>query len=352
MWFVLLGVVLCIGAAFAIPQVRFLFFGLPEDRLAGQPVETGGEGEAEASVADVEQALRDAGLGSTPTLGDISVAGHLTRLEAGEVTAEQLLDYANNLRFLSRRSAESGRQIPATFWDVDNAAMVADGWTSYRVVSALASESGQPYLDALSAAYARFHAFKMREAGSEDTAVDTALDLVAPIYAFVPKIPADHRLETSPYITNDAQAALYLWQQVLVGSTRTNPLTRVQIFNHGFTRRFHLGTIWQYDTGTGQNNSAIWGLSGFEDRFIGDPENNTNQIEHMSISMVVQGILREPVLILEAFEEFERLAGEANRATADADEALNAAVAEHFVPGFETDLVAATERLRAALKAP
>ncbi|NHW17351.1 hypothetical protein, partial [Escherichia coli] len=84
-----------------------------------------------------------------------------------------------------------------------------------------------------------------------------------------------------------------------------------------------------YDTGTGQNNSAIWGLSGFEDRFIGDPENNTNQIEHMSISMVVQGILRDPVLILEAFEEFERLAGEANRATADADEALNAAVAEH-----------------------
>ena len=71
----------------------------------------------------------------------------------------------------------------------------------------------------------------------------------------------------------------------------------------------------------------------------------------MSISMTVQGILREPLLVLDAFEEFDRIAGKANPTEAQADEALNQAVREHFVRSFEQDLPASIESLRRALKA-
>jgi len=159
----------------------------------------------------------------------------------------------------------------------------------------------------------------------------------------------DELLERSPYITSTEQAAVYLWQDVVAGLSRRNPLTRQKIFDHGFATRFHVGTIWQYETGKARNGPEIWGVSGFAPEFVGPPENN-NQIEHMSISMVVQGLLREPLAVLDAFEEIERLTGSASAAEAAADEALNAAIREVFIPTFENDLPGAIEALRRHLQ--
>ncbi|MCT8160031.1 hypothetical protein [Pseudoruegeria sp. SHC-113] len=353
-----IGALSCLALAvvvLAVPQVRFLFFGLPEQRLEGSAISQGEIGPApvaEATRVQVEQALRDAGLSEEPLLGDIFISGHLARLDDGEVTSEQLMEYAEGLRVLALLTGDLGRQIPSTFWDVDTDQLRADGWDAYRVVDALAAAEGEPYLEALGGAYTRFHAFKLAETsgvGTDDTALDTALDLFDPAIKLIDAVPPEHMLETSEYIRGREQAALYLWQQLIVGSSRRNPLTHIKLFNHGFTTRFHVGTIWQYETGIALDNSTIWGVSGFAPEFVGPPENN-NQVEHMSISMTVQGILREPLLILEAFEEFETLSGSATAAEAAADDALNAAIQQTFITGFEDDLPSAVAALRGQLR--
>ncbi len=350
-----IGALFCLAFAvvvLAVPSVRFLFFGLPEQRLEGSAISKAKTPAAGATRLQVEQALRDAGLSEEPLLGDISISGHLARVDEGAVTSEQLLEYAEGLRVLALRTADIGRQIPSTFWDVDTDQLRADGWDAYGVVGALASAEGKPYLEALGAAYTRFHAFKlteMSEVGTDDTALDTALDLFDPAIKLIDTVPPEHMLETSEYMRGREQAALYLWQQLIVGSSRRNPLTHIKLFNHGFTARFHVGTIWQYETGIALDNSTIWGVSGFAPEFVGPPENN-NQVEHMSISMTVQGILREPLLVLEAFEEFETLSGSATAAEAAADDALNAAIQQAFIPGFEDDLRSAIAALRGLLR--
>ncbi|WP_193139049.1 hypothetical protein [Meridianimarinicoccus sp. MJW13] len=355
-WFGLLSCMVLVVVVLAVPQVRFLFFGLPEKRLEGSPISEGKTGPApvaEVSRNEVHQALRDAGLSEQPLLGDISIAGHLARLDEGAVTSAQLMEYADGLRVLALRTGDAGRQIPSAFWDVDTDQLRADGWDAYGVVEALASAEGEPYLAALGAAYTRFHAFKLADlsgADTDDTALDTALDLFEPANDLIDAVPPEHMLETSEFIGGKEQAALYLWQQLVVGSSRRNPLTHIKLFNHGFTTRFHVGTIWQYDTGIAQDNSTIWGVSGFAPVFVGPPENN-NQIEHMSISMTVQGILREPLLLLEAFEEIEALVGSSSAGEAAADDALNAAIQQAFLPGFEDDLPSAVDALRGQLRA-
>ncbi|MXU65057.1 hypothetical protein [Oceanomicrobium pacificus] len=331
-------------AVVMVPQLRLIFFGLPEDRLSAPATPADA---APASPDRIADALRDAGLHAEPRLGDIAVSGHMARLADGTVDASTLAAYAAGIAALTEKSAAAGQPIPPAFWDAETADMLADGWTSYKVVAALNTTEGKPYLDALGAAWTRFHSFKT--GGVEDTALDTALDMFAPVLALLFEVPQEHLLEQSPYLDTPSEKALYAWQQLISGATRTNPLTQMRIFDHGFARRFHLGTIWQYETGTPARDAEIWGVSGFAPRFVG-PAENDNQIEHMSISMVVQGVLDEPLLILDAFEEFEQLTGGASAAEAAADEALNAAVRDLFLPGFQTDLDGAVERLRAGLK--
>lgn len=352
-WIALFVVLVVLIALLAIPQMRFLFFGLPEERLDGHQFETKDDPGVLSDLTaryQVGQALLASGLSEEPHLGATGVSGHLARLDEGRVSGEQLLNYAKGLQELSSRTGRAGRQIPTRFWDVDSDELNVDGWNAYRVVAAMASPEGRPYLEALSAAYTRFYAFKTSPPDSKDTALDTALDLFQPSIELITDVPPEHRLETSKYIQSDEQAALYFWQQIIVGSSRRNPITHLPIFNHGFTRRFHVGTIWQYETGVEESNSAIWGVTGFAPEYVGPPENN-NQVEHMSISMTVQGILREPALVLEAFEKFESLLGSASKAEAEAeaDNALNAAVKDSFVSRFQEDLPGAIASLRQRL---
>lgn len=336
--------------AFAVPQTRFLLIGFPEERLQGGETALRDD-QKHADQNSMDSRLLEVGLSVTPLLGDTGVSGHMARLEAGEVTKDTLEQYADDLAALSKTTAELGQAIPAAFWDVDTEQLRQDGWTSYRIVAALNSAKGAPFVTALGSTYARFHRFKTQPKDGNDTALDTALDLFAPVIALLETESPDGLLETSPYITSPEQAALYLWQDVVSGSSRRNPLTRQKIFDHGFASRFHVGTIWQYETGAAQSGSDIWGVSGFAPEFVGPPENN-NQIEHLSISMVVQGLLREPLLVLDAFEEMEWFIGSASAAETAADEALNRAIREIFIPGFERSLPEAIEALRRHLHKP
>jgi hypothetical protein len=342
---------LCVGLvalAFIVPQSRFLLIGFPEERLQGRHA-SHENSRHQTHFKSIEKSLLAAGLNANPVLGDTGTSGHMARLIATEVTAKTLEEYANGLVALNRATSALGQTIPASFWDVDTTQLQQGGWTSYRIVAALNTPEGAPFVTAIGLAYSRFHRFKTQPLNGTDTALDTALDLFAPVVDLIEAVGPNNLLERSTYITSAEQAALYLWQDIVAGSTRRNPLTHQKIFDHGFATRFHVTTIWQYETGKAQNSSEIWGVTGFDPEFVGPPENN-NQVEHLSISMVIQGLLREPVLVLNAFEEYEKLTGSVSTQETNADKALNAAVHDVFVPTFESDLAASIESLRLRLK--
>ena len=93
----------------------------------------------------------------------------------------------------------------------------------------------------------------------------------------------------------------------------------------------------------------MWGVTGFAPRYVGIPQNN-NQVEHMSISMILQMVNGEPVLILDGIEEEKVLLGPAQSQEANADMALNNAIHKEFAPYFAEDLGKAVENLRSVLK--
>ena len=66
----------------------------------------------------------------------------------------------------------------------------------------------------------------------------------------------------------------------------------------------------------------VWGFSGFASRFVGIQINN-NQVEHMSISMVVQFVMHEPVAVLDGIEEEKLLLWHVRSEESYADMALN-----------------------------
>jgi len=150
-------------------------------------------------------------------------------------------------------------------------------------------------------------------------------------------------------VDTPAKSAIYLWQNLVAGTTRHNPLTHRAAYSHGFASRFNVATIWQYDVGVAMSVGEVWGVSGFDPAYVG-PASNTNQIEHMSVSITAQAVLGEHLSTLAAFEGFETLVSHGTAAESIADEALNKAVADHFIPLFENDLRAAVASLRLALK--
>ena len=93
----------------------------------------------------------------------------------------------------------------------------------------------------------------------------------------------------------------------------------------------------------------VWG-PGFAPKFVGS-EANINQVEHMSISIFIQFVDGEPVIILDLEEDKELLSGHStDEGMAHADKSLNIAVAERFVPHFANDMRGTVEQLRCHLK--
>ncbi len=303
---------------------------------------------ASASLEDIRAALLDAGLNTTPILGDTGVTEHLARFEAGAISAENLLAYAEDLNALSQRSAANGAAIPAAFWDVDTPALAKNGWTSYAIVAHVADDRGRPYFDLLSKAYARFLDYRSGS-GADDTALDAAFDILDLSHTYILSLPEDRRLQHGPKLQSVEAATLMAWQTVVAGTTRRLPGLAQPVFEHGFVGRFSVKTIYQYDVQTAMSVGEVWGTSGFKDRFVGPVENN-NQIEHLTISALLQVVARTPVSVLDALEREKATVGASSSGEAKADIALNNAIHRYFLPGVYDSFDTAVGKLKTVLE--
>lgn len=339
---ILLLIIMIVGGYLILRRLTTSF----EAVVATGPV-TGNEPHLEPPPASEEpmvaRRLKEVGINMQPVLGDTAVSGHLQRLEAGEVSEETLLKYVDDLAYLNQFSAEHGGRIPTDFWDVRTEEMEAKHWDEYSAVQQIAIQEAEPYLLLLAQGYGRFLQFKTAEASGEDAALD--------MFAFVDEY------HTKVIVSIDdpreergrAEATLMVWQSLVAGSTRTNHLTGKPMFSHSIFARDNVGTMHQYDVDRAMSISEVWGVSGFAPHFIGITQNN-NQVEHMSISMVLQMVLGEPLVALDGIEEEKVLVGHADQAEAKADMALNNAIHKEFAPMFVDDWQQAVERLRCVLK--
>jgi len=294
--------------------------------------------------------LREAGLNEAPSLGDTAVSGHLARLENGEVSEETLLQYADDLVYLNEYTAANGGAIPTNFWDVRTSEMTENGWDEYWIVRQIAIQESEPYLLLLTQGYGRFLQFKEAEESGEDTALDAALDIFAHVEDYWTAVTPDAEVPESPEeMKGIADAKLLVWQSLVAGSTRINPITNEPMFSHSIFARNNVGTMYQYDQGEAMGIAEVWGVTGFAPRFVGTPENN-NQVEHMSISSILQMVMEESVVVLDVIEEEKVIAGGADPAEANADMALNNAIHSEFAPFYAEDGLAAVEHLRCVLK--
>ncbi|MFO6464228.1 hypothetical protein ACK8OR_07545 [Jannaschia sp. KMU-145] len=303
--------------------------------------------ETEATPDEVAAALRAAGLNRSPILGDTGIATHLRRLERGQVSAAALLSYAADLSELRRISTTRGAPIPSAFWDVETPALTRDGWTPFAIVAHLSEPEGRPYLDLLAQAYARFHAFRT---GPEDadTALAAAFDILDLAHAYIRAVPPERRLQHGPKLESVEAATLMAWQTLVAGTTRQVPFLRRPAFDHGFVGRFNVKTIYQYDTATPMSVGAVWGVSGFAPRYVGPPEND-NQVEHLTITALLQVVAGTPVAALDALELEKVATGASSRAEARADIALNGAVHEQFAIALHEDFAGAADALHSVL---
>ncbi|MCB0058198.1 MAG: hypothetical protein KDE45_14270 [Caldilineaceae bacterium] len=351
-WIIPLAIVLLAAAAFfGVSLYRQLTASVQVTVApgSGAPVEPAPPPSAEVTE-QVAARLRAAGLNEQPMLGDTAISGHMQRLAAGEVDAETLLQYAADLERLNRFSTEQGGSIPTAFWDVRSKEMAANGWDEYTVVRQIAVPEAEPYLLLLAQGYGRFLRFKAAEAAGEDTALDAALDIFAAVAVYQEKMsPQPEPVDDPAAVKGRADAMLMVWQSLVAGSTRTNPLTGEPLFSHSIFARDNVGTIYQYDVGQEMSIAEMWGVTGFAPQFVGIAQNN-NQVEHMSISMVLQLVLGESAIVLDGIEVEKAAAGKADEAEAQADMALNNAIQRDFVPFFTGDWQQAVERLRATLK--
>ncbi|MCC1491321.1 hypothetical protein [Cognatishimia sp. F0-27] len=341
--------VLCagIGAAIAFVFVKSAIIDVVRD--PPRALEPRLRQAAETATPDeIRRALRAAGLNETPVLGDTGVTAHMARLDQGQISAEALLDYAEDLATLSRLSAAQGKAIPGAFWDVETPALTRDGWTPYAIVAHLADDRGKPYLDLLSQAYARFYDY--RAGGNpDDTALDAAFDILDQSHSYILSLPEARRLQHGPKLRSVEAATLMAWQTLVAGTTRRIPGLAQPAFDHGFVGRFSVKTIYQYELGKPMSIGEVWGVSGFKPRFVGPPENN-NQIEHLTISTLLQAVAGTPATLLDALELEKAAAGQSSRGEARADITLNNAVHSHFLPALSDNFETAARALKSALR--
>jgi len=232
----------------------------------------------------VEQRLLDVGLHPTGSLSDLGIDDHLERLEAGKTSAAALLGYADAIEALTRRSTERGQPLPPTLWDVSTPALQDAGWSVYSLTEALASDEGRIHVDLLTDAYSAF-------LNARPNALEGALALLPLAGEYVRALPEEARAEHEAHAKTNGEATLLIWQALLSGTSRYNPITHRPLWSHGFVGHFSVPHIHQYATGTGLTASQVWGVEGFHSTFVG-PSSNVNQVEHLGISALLQGVGR------------------------------------------------------------
>lgn len=309
---------------------------------------TGPQGDPEAGAnrqSDAESLARklaDVGLDATGTLGDLGVDDHLARLAAGEVTADTLLRYAEHIETLTALTRDRGQALPPRFWDVETGAMRNVGWTVYTLTHAMAQKNAEPHLDLLTDAWASYLRI------GETSALDAALDILLLSRDYIAGLPDAARVEHAALADTDEKMALLTWQALLSGTSRANPITRRPLWSHGFIGHFSIPKIAQYAVGHGMTLGEVWGTSGFAPRYVG-PASNDNQVEHLGISTLLQALVGVKPAELAGIEGFEVLFAGEDKEAATADNALNHAIAEVFLPLYETDFDAAVSALRETL---
>ena len=299
--------------------------------------------EREADLARIEQRLLDVGLHPTGALSDLGVDDHLARLEANEISAATLFAYADAIETLTTRSMERGQALPPTLWDVSTPALIDAGWTVYSLTTALASDAGGIHVDLLTDAYSAF-------VNNRPNALEGALALLPLAGDYVRALPENARAEREAHAKTDGQATVLIWQALLTGTHRYNPITHKPLWSHGFVGHFSVPHIHQYATGTGQTPSQVWGVEGFNPRFVGTTS-NSNQVEHLGISSLLQGVGNVPSAVLSVVEALEEFIDHEDQIAGAADRALNEVVRKVLVPGIEEDPLDLAAALRAALAA-
>jgi hypothetical protein len=106
--------------------------------------------------------------------------------------------------------------------------------------------------------------------------------------------------------------------------------------------------IHQYATGIGQTPGQVWGVEGFAPEFVG-ASSNANQVEHLGISALLQGVGNISQAVLEAVEVLEIAVDHEDPVAAAADRALNVVVRDVLVPRMEDDPQELASALREAL---
>lgn len=300
--------------------------------------------EPSEKTIDVENRLRAAGLHPTGLLSDLGIDDHLQRLSDGAVDTKTLLSYAEAIKKISARSSARGQILPPTLWDVSTPALHNAGWTVYSLTEALASDMGGVHIDLLSDAYGAF-------LDTRPNALEGALALLPLARSYVEALPEEARAEHEAHAKTNGQAMLLIWQALLTGTTRHNPLTHRPLWSHGYVGHFSVPHIHQYAVGKGMTPAQVWGVEGFDPKFVGPPS-NANQVEHLGISALLQGVARVPGSLLSAVEAFEVVVDHENAAAAEADRALNRAVREVLVPRSEAPAEDLVTALRTALARP
>ena len=234
---------------------------------------------------EIATALARTGLSATTNYQSLGVHTHVARLEHGSVSVDQLQNYAQVLIALNKFSDHA---IPVDYWDVE-----ADGISVYDWAGRMATHAD--YVGLMGEAYQRFIRFK-QSFGQNTDAQDDAVQTIADIYVLCATYIADggdvsllDREDDKP-----AQHALYLWQRLLNGTTRT--VLRRTPYTHGIWARHNLSEIHSFALGHHLHHEDGWGLSGFKPALIGDCAVNRNQVEHFGISAVLQNITNPGII--------------------------------------------------------
>jgi hypothetical protein len=301
------------------------------------------------TIENLGRQLKAAGINHEPLLGDTGIALHLQRVQEEKIALQELQQYADDLQFLKQYTSARRAFIPSSFWDVRTKEMEAKEWTEYSLVHQLTQPEWRPYLQLLTQAYGRFLKFKRLEKVGKDSALDASLDMFAMVEDYFHAVPFASITEHAKEITGETEAVLMIWQSIVTGTSRINPLSGKPMFSHSIFARNNVDTMYQYTQEKPMSTGKVWGVSGFAPRFVGIPHND-NQIEHMSISMVIQVLLHEPLAILDGIEEEKILTGKSPPEESHADMTLNKAIHKEFLPYFPKNRLGAVENLRRKLK--
>jgi len=299
-----------------------------------------------AVVQDVKDRLQEVGLGEPQFTDNIGIDTHIERLCRDEVTSDVLYTYADQIENLNRIGQQVGQAIPVGFWDVQTEEMQANNANEYQAIDALVNAHPE-YAQLLIRAYNRFYTFKQKP--STDTALDTGLDILLYTVDYYEQL-LDVDFDTMDEATTHeiGLEIAQTWLHLIGYTPRINPLTDEPLFQYSIFSHFSITDMWRHQTRSHSFIGLIWGISGFDFQYVGDAE-NSNQVEHIAVSLALQYVYDNSLLALNALEIRDTVNGKQRPVMSIADQAVNNIIASEFIPYFEEDYVQAINRLRCIL---